>query len=217
MERGEERGEKSKSWECKKTVNAVWASPLDTSLRILTVWDRPLELYFIFSLYRKWDSKALTHFSSYEIKLSPQRLYCTISGEGSFTTRNRNTKSWVWKKISCFSVVPQRKQQQLLDRLGRDLLKHSPAASSASQSEERSYWTVPHLYLPIKYVQCTDCDDLATLIKHTEFSPSNLTLARPFKAGPWGSKVFDYTYPAFNTVIWMYPRVLEVVWYTGSS
>lgn len=115
-----------------------------------------LEMYFILSLYRKWDSKALTHFSSYEIKLLPQRLYWTISGEGFFSTRNRNTKSRVWKKNHMLSVVPQRKQQQLLDRLGRDLLKHSPAASSASQSEERSYWTVPHLYLPIKYVQCSD-------------------------------------------------------------
>lgn len=95
-----------------------------------------LEMYFILSLYRKWDSKALTHFSSYEIKLLPQRLYCTISGEGFFSTRNRNTKSRYGKKITCFLLSHRgNSSSSLTDLAGTYLNTHPQFLQQVNQKK----------------------------------------------------------------------------------
>lgn len=144
-----------------------------------------LELYFILSLYRKWDSKALTHFSSYEIKLLPQWLYCTISGEGFFTTRNRNTKSRVWKKKSHAFLLSHRgnSSSSLTDLAGTYLNTHPQLLQQVNQ--KKGAIELCHTCIsPSNMCSAVTVRNLATLIKHTEFSPGNLTLARPFKRDP---------------------------------
>lgn len=142
-----------------------------------------LEIYFIFSLYRKWDSKALTHFSSYEIKLLPQWLYCTISREGFFTTRNRNTKS-VEKKITCFLLSHRGNSSSSLTDLAGTYLNTHPQLLQQVNQKKGAVELCHTCISPSNMCSAVTGRNLATLIKYTEFSPGTLTLARPFKRDP---------------------------------